>query len=207
MTVTSASMTKLTAPSDNRSLVQIKSHGQKVLKRADAGEDLWAPLREKQGLVQELVAKQLRSPNFIMPRISSSARVATRRQLPKPKLKPRPVTSEAPTTDRVVHFSIGNGRRENESGPAVFRTKFGGAGNASFSFRDVPQHVEDEESTAPSYSSEATWFDPSDCRTPDRPDPHMIKSTAVLAATALCQLSVGWDDKSSDEHLVNIVSP
>jgi hypothetical protein len=105
-----------------------------------------------------------------------------------------------------VHFSIGNGRRENESGPAVFKTKIGSASNLSFSFRDAPQQVEDEE-----FNSLHGNFDASECRTPQRQDPHMIKSTAVLAATALCQLSVGWEDKKSssddDTQHVNIVSP
>lgn len=190
----------------SRSLVQIKSHGQKVLKRADAGEDVWAPLREKPALVQKLVAKQAKSPRFIMPSIPYQASIARPRQVPKPKLKPRPVsTPEEPPLG--VRFSVGNGRRENDSGRAVFRTQFGGTGNLSFSFRDAPQRVEDEESSAPPYSSDT--FHPSDCRTPERPDPTMIKSTAVLAATALCQLSAGWDKKSSsdDHERVNIVSP
>jgi len=187
-----------------RSLVQIKSHGQKVLQRADAGEDLWAPLREKPALVAQLVAKQMKSPNFLLPRIPTRASIAPRK-LPKPKLKPRPVTTSEEIAQGVL-FSIGNGRRENETSPAVFRTQFGGTGNRSFTF---PPQVEDEHPRAPYFSSSET-FEPSDCRTPERPEPQIVKSTAVLAATALCQLSLSRDNKkrsSDDQEQVNIVSP
>lgn len=192
----------------NRSLVQVKSHGQKVLKRADAGEDLWDPLRENEALVQELVTKVSSSPKFIMPRLPHGrvSMAPRRRQLPKLKLKPRPARTESASTDGSVHFTIGNGRRDNETGPSVFRTQFGGTSKQTFSFRDVPQTVEDEESCAPSYSSSDFTYEASACQTPARSDPKMTKPTAVLAATALCQLSVGLED-DEDQLKANLVSP
>lgn len=169
------------------------------------GEDICVALRENAALVQELVAKVSSSPKFIMPKMASGrVSIEPRRPLPKLKLKPRPLTTESPPFDGSVHFTIGNGRRENETAPAVFRTQFGRP-NQTFSFRDIPHPVEDEDSCAPSHSSSVASFEPSDCQTPARPDPKMMKPTAVLAAAALCQLSVGWDD--GDQQQANIVSP
>jgi SHAQKYF class myb-like DNA-binding protein len=191
-----------------RSLVQVKSHGQKVLKRADAGEDIWIPLRENPGLVHDLVAEVSSSPKFIMPKIAVqvSPSIAPRRPVPKLKLKPRPVKTEnLSPADGNLHFTIGNGRRENETGPSIFRTMFGGTSNQTFSFRHVPHQVEDEGSCATTHSSSCASFDPSDCQSPARPDPQMMKQTAVLAAAALCQLSSGWEDE--DQQQANLVSP
>ena len=189
--------------------MQVKSHGQKVLKRADAGEDIWIPLRENPGLVHDLVAKVSSSPKFIMPRIPGpvSTTIAPRRPVPKLKLKPRPAKTETSSpADGNLHFTIGNGRRENETGTSVFRTLFGGPSNQSFSFQHVPHRVEDERSCAPSHSSSScATFDPSECQSPARPDPQMMKQTAVMAAAALCQLSSGWEDE--DQQQANIVSP
>jgi hypothetical protein len=185
--------------------VQVKSHGQKVLKRADAGEDIWAPLREKPRLVRELVAKATKSPNFVMPRLPAKASI-----MPKPKLMPRRsmIWEQGSTEETGVFPSVGVCCRENEAADAVFRTQFGSTCSQSFSLRnDIPQKVEDEEST-PSYSLSNGL---SDCQTPRQRPPQMIAPTAVLAAAALCQLSVGGGkpESSTDEehHGVNIVSP
>jgi len=196
----------------DRSLVQIKSHGQKVVKRAEAGEDIWLPLKHNPWLIKQLISEVTRSPNFEMP-LPPAFPPARFPIVTKPKLKPRPVVTweerAATCQGSSVLFSVGNSRKVNDSSAAVFRTQFGGSGNLSFSFHGTPEQalVQDEGSRTSSTSSADAFV----YQTPKRPDPQMIAPTAVLAATALCQLSVGQQDKKSssdgDQCRVNIVSP
>ena len=118
------------------------------------------------------------------------------------------IWEQGSTEETGVFPSVGLGYREIEAADAVFRTQFGSTCSQSFSLRnDVPQKVEDEELTPSSTLSDGL----SDCQSPRQRPPQMIAPTAVLAATALCQLSVGGGKPKSstdeEQHGVNIVSP
>lgn len=177
------------------------------MKRLDNGEDIFTPMRDKASFLEMLLAKRTTQKSSDGKTSSPSPRPP-----PKLKLKPRPVSLQDSSQGGSLLFSVRNGYKENEIGSSpVFRTSFG-AGNVSFSFRTAPlqsQELEDEAfTTTPSPSSVLLTPTTSACLlTPDRPDPNVIKSTAVEAAAALCQLSAAWDKKSSGEQHFNIVSP
>lgn len=200
----------------DRSLVQIKSHAQKVVKRWDSGESIFAPLKSKESLLSMLLAKRSSGPSSLQSKSPSKSRS---RPIPRPKLKPRPQALEVSEGQgSTAHFPTGNRHHENDSNPPFFRTKFG-ASNVSFSFHNSilqARNAQDDESNfSPSLTSEilfpASTLTPatSDCLTPARPSLHLIESNSVMAAAALCQLStVGWEKKSLGKHSnYNIVSP
>jgi hypothetical protein len=189
-----------------RSLVQIKSHAQKVCMRLDDGEEIFTPLRDKANLLDMLLSKRTTPMDKEMK--PNSPRPLPKLKL-KPKPQPRPTCFEHPSHDASVLFSVRNDCRG--SGSPLFRTNFG-AGNLSFSFRTAPLPSQEIEgvptTTIPSPSSVLVTPTTSQVLlTPDRPDPNLIKSTTVEAAAALCQLSSAWDKMSSCEQHYNVVSP
>lgn len=177
------------------------------MKRLDNGEDIFSPMKDKASFLEMLLAKRTTQKCSGLKTSSPSPR-----PLPKLKLKPRRASVRDSSQDYNLLFSVRNGCNENDSGSnPVFRTSFG-AGNVSFSFSTAPsqsQELENEAfTTTPSLTSVLVSPSTSACLlTPDRPDPNVIKSTAVEAAAALCQLSSAWDKKSSGEKHYSIVSP
>jgi hypothetical protein len=158
-------------------------------------------MRDKASFIDMLLAKRTTQKCSGLKTSSPSPR-----PLPKLKLKPRRASVRESSQDYNLLFSVRNGCKENDSGSnPVFRTSFG-AGNVSFSFRTAPSQSQELENEA--LTSVLVTPSTSACLlTPDRPDPNVIKSTAVEAAAALCQLSSAWDKKSSGEQHYSIVSP
>jgi hypothetical protein len=84
----------------NRSLVQIKSHAQKVLKRLEAGEDVFRRLDENMGIINSLIVQAARQRDAVgggpvplatrpSPAEAKRKRVATL----KPLLLPKPTNN------------------------------------------------------------------------------------------------------------------
>jgi hypothetical protein len=174
--------------------------------RLDEGEDIFTPLRDKTSFLEMLLATKRTTHKDQEMKLNSPRRPLPTLKL-KPKPNPRPVFFGDPSHDASVLFSVRNDCREN--GSPVFRTNFG-AGNLSFSFPSAPLRSQDVEGVTTIPSPTSVLVTPTTSQvllTPDRPDPNLIKSTAVDAAAALCQLSTAWDKKSSGEQHYNIVSP
>lgn len=78
----------------HRSLVQIKSHAQKVLKRLEAGENVFRRLEENYGIVDSLIVQAAKQRDSLAAPTDSKSLVAKRKLQSN---KPERVDSEYPT--------------------------------------------------------------------------------------------------------------
>ena len=93
--------------SRNRSLVQIKSHAQKVLKRLEAGENVFRRLDENHGVVNQLIlqaAEEQLSGTSSSRSLSAEAKRkrTTAAKLPLPSHCPSSHSAEGSDGDRVI---------------------------------------------------------------------------------------------------------
>lgn len=181
-----------------RTLIQIKSHAQKVVKRDEAGDDIFAPLKANKSRIEALVKSQVELSDK-----KSKKAQATAAYNERPISIHRTGTANAPmhllsscaTRDDRFRFTVGGQQERHFVESTVFRATLGGSTvlgrGVSFAFSPAGElrHESPTLSTMSSKSHSAAC-DVSNqavvCLTPER---KVDQRFDVMAAEALCGLS------------------
>jgi hypothetical protein len=206
-----------------RTLIQIKSHAQKVVKRDEAGDDIFAPLKANKSRIEALVNSKVDLSDKKSTKAQSTAAYNER-----PIAMHRTGTVNAPmhllssctTKDDRFRFTVGGQQERPFAESTVFRATLGGSTvfgrGVSFAFSPAGElrHESDDESAIKDSSvstisskSNSTASDVSAvCVTPQRKDNQRVD---VMAAEALCGLSgiVSRKKRKADPVFPYMVSP
>ena len=209
-----------------RTLIQIKSHAQKVVKRDEAGDDIFAPLKANKSRIEALVKSKFDQSDKKSTKAQSTAAynegpIAMHRT--GTVNAPMHLLSSCTTKDDRFRFTVGGQQERPFAESTVFRATLGGSTvfgrGVSFAFSPAGElrHESDDESaikdssvSSISSKSNSMASDVSNqaamCVTPQRKDNQRVD---VMAAEALCGLSglVSRKKRKADPVFPYMVSP